>query len=65
MKAYLEREQAGLIPNPYPKPRYKLIDELKSMDLVNFYDEAKTCEEHCDDHSHLRIKKKLTSSQKL
>lgn len=29
LKAYLEREDHGLIPNPYPKPKYQLIEELK------------------------------------
>lgn len=37
LKAYQERELAGLISNPYPKPKYKLMDELKETDLVNFY----------------------------
>ena len=37
LKSYFEREEAGLIPNAYPKPAYKLIDELQELDLVKFY----------------------------
>lgn len=43
LKAYLERESAGLISNPYPKPKYKLIDELCQINLINCFYQLKEC----------------------
>ena len=37
LKTYFERDQANLIEHPYPKPKYKIIDELTHNDLVTCY----------------------------
>ena len=58
LKAYLEREAAGLIPNAYPKPQYKLIDELHELDIVKFYYKAND-EVHQDD-KHKVISRQMT-----
>ena len=52
LRAYIYREEAGLIPNPFPRPKYQLMDELKRNNLVQ------TCHSlHAysdDDHKHDR-----------
>lgn len=35
---YHERLDAGLISNPYPKPKFKLIEELNNCNLIQVFD---------------------------
>lgn len=44
LKSYLERESAGLIPNPYPQPKYQIMEELKQLDLMTFYHKLNSLE---------------------
>ena len=44
LKSYLERESAGLILNPYPQPKYQIMEELKQLDLMTFYHKLNSLE---------------------
>lgn len=37
LKAYEERESEGLIPNPFPRPKFQLMEELKNCNLCEIY----------------------------
>ena len=58
LKAYVERNNAGLITNPYPEPKVKLIDELNNLSLVNICFNIN--EELQDDIKFKRVKRRLT-----
>ena len=58
LKSYVERNQAGLITNPYPEPKVKLIDELNNLSLVHIVFNIK--DELQEDVKFKRVKRKLT-----
>lgn len=61
LKTYMDRQKAGLISNPWPKPKYKLIDELNNLGLVQICFNIN--EELADDIKFSRIKRKLTAKE--
>ena len=59
----MDRQNANLISNPWPKPKYKLIDELNNLGLVQICFNIN--EELADDVKFSRIKRKLTAKESL
>ena len=43
LKSYMERDQAKLVPNPWPKLRFSLADLTTSLNLVELYDVQRRC----------------------
>ena len=57
LRAYGERDKAGLVSNPFPKPKFKLIDELNCCNLVQIWDKLSLEKE--EDHIK-RVKRQKT-----